>query len=111
MKNKMLFKKNDVVIVMKGRDKGKTGKILKVFPEKKSAVVEKINFIKEFIRRDQSRNIQGGIMEKEAPVHISNLMLYCSECGQGVRVKKRKLEDGSKIRVCGKCGNSLEREK
>lgn len=109
--NKILLKKNDVVIVMNGKDKGKVGKILKVVPEKRRAVVEKVNFIKEFIRRDQSKNIQGGIMEKEAPIHISNLMLYCSECGQGVRVKNRKLEDGSKLRVCGKCKASLERQK
>lgn len=109
--NKMLFRKNDFVIVHNGKDKGKTGKILKVIPEKERVVVEKVNFSKEFIRRDQSRNIQGGIMEKEAPIHVSNLMLYCPECGQGVRVRSRKLEDGSKIRVCAKCETSLEKQK
>ena len=109
--NKMLFRKNDLVIVHNGKDKGKTGKILKVIPEKERVVVEKVNFSKEFIRRDQSRNIQGGIMEKEAPIHVSNLMLYCPECGQGVRVRSRKLEDGSKIRVCAKCEASLEKQK
>jgi large subunit ribosomal protein L24 len=109
--NKMLFRKNDFVIVRNGKDKGKTGKILKVIPEKERVVVEKINFSKEFIRRDQSKNIQGGIMEKEAPIHVSNLMLYCSECGQGVKVRNRKLEDGSKIRVCAKCEASLEKQK
>ena len=109
--SKMLFRKSDVVIVRNGKDKGKTGKILKVIPEKSRVVVEKVNFTKEFIRRDQSRNIQGGIMEKEAPIHVSNLMLYCSECGQGVRVRSRKLEDGSKIRVCAKCEASLEKQK
>jgi len=109
--NKLLFKKDDTVIVRTGKDKGKVGKILKVFPEEGRVVVEKINFVKEFIRQDQSRNIQGGIMEKEAPIHISNLMMYCSECGQGVRVKKKVLEDSSKIRVCAKCEASLERQK
>lgn len=109
--NKMLLRKNDVVIVRNGKDKGKVGKILKMIPEKRRAVVEKVNFVKEFVRRDQSKNIQGGIMEKEAPIHISNLMLYCSECGQGVRVKNRKLEDGNKLRVCGKCEATLERQK
>ncbi|MFP4082011.1 MAG: 50S ribosomal protein L24 [Candidatus Aminicenantes bacterium] len=109
--NRIKLKKNDTVIVRNGKDKGKTGKILKINPEKSQAVVEKINFVKEFIRRDQSKNIQGGIMEKEAPIHVSNLMLYCSECGQGVRVKNTKLEDGTKIRVCAKCGASLERQK
>lgn len=109
--DKILLKKNDVVIVHSGKDKGKTGKILKVIPEKKRVVVEKINFIKEFIKRDQSRNIQGGIMEKEAPIHISNLMLYCSDCGQGAKIRNKRLEDGSKIRVCAKCEASLEKAK
>jgi len=107
--NKILLRKNDLVMVIKGKDGGKTGKILKVIPEKRKAVVEKINFVKEFIRPDQSKNIKGGIMEKEAPIHISNLMLYCSDCGQGVRVNNTILDDGSKIRVCSKCEASLER--
>jgi len=106
--NKLMFKKNDTVMVIIGKDKGKTGKILKVFPEKNKVIVEKVNFIKEFIRRDQSRNIQGGVMEKEAPVHVSNLMLYCSECGRGIRMKKKKLEDGSSIRVCNRCESTIE---
>lgn len=108
--NKVFLRKNDVVIVISGRDRGKTGKILKVIPEKRKAIVEKANFIKEFIRRDQSKNVQGGIMEKEAPLHVSNLMLYCTECGQGVRAKTKKLEDGSKIRACTKCEISLEKQ-
>ena len=106
--NKLMFKKNDMVMVISGKDKRKTGKILKVFPEKDKVIVEKVNFIKEFIRRDQSRNIQGGVMEKEAPIHVSNLMLYCSECGRGARVKKKKLEDGSNIRVCNRCESTIE---
>lgn len=108
--NKMLIKKDDTVIVITGKDKGKIGKVLKVLPEKNRVVVEKINFVKEFIRRDQSRNIQGGIMEKEAPIHVSNLMFYCSQCGQGVRVRKKVLEDGSKIRVCAHCESSMEKQ-
>lgn len=109
--NKIMLKKDDIVIVLRGKDKGKTGKILKVIPEKRRAVVEKINFVKEFIRPDRSKNIQGGIMEKEAAIHLSNLMLFCSDCGQGVRIKKMILDDGSKIRVCGKCETSLEKQK
>jgi len=107
--NKIFLKKNDLVIVKKGKDKGKTGKILKILPDKRRAIVEKANFVKEFIRPDQSKNIKGGIMEKEAPICVSNLMLYCSECEQGVRVRKKKLDDDSKIRVCSKCDISLER--
>ncbi len=108
---KIILRKNDIVIVKSGKDKGKTGKILKVIPEKKRAIVEKVNFIKEFIRRDQSRNIQGGVMEKEAPVHISNLMLFCTECNRGVRIRMKMLEDGSKVRVCSRCETSFEKHK
>jgi len=108
--NKIFIKKNDMVVVTKGKDKGKTGKVLVVLPEKRKAVVEKLNFVKEFIRRDQSKNVQGGVMEKEAPIHISNLMVYCSECAQGVRAKTAKMEDGSKVRVCSKCDLSLEKQ-
>jgi len=109
--NKIFLRKSDMVIVRKGKDRGKTGKILKVFPDKRRVIVEKVNFVKEFIRADQSKNIKGGIMEKEAAIHFSNLMLYCSECEQGVRVKKKILDDNSKIRVCSKCETSLERQK
>lgn len=107
--NNVALRKNDEVIVICGKDKGKTGKILKVLPEKRKVIVEKINFVKEFIRRDQSKNIQGGIMEKEAPIHVSNVMLYCSECGKGVRIKMQELQDGSKARACSKCESSFEK--
>jgi len=109
--NTVALKKNDIVLVIKGKDRGKKGKILKVIPEKRRAIVEKVNFVKEFIRPDRSKNIQGGIMEREAPVQVSNLMLYCSECGQGVRVRKKILEDGNKIRICSKCETDLEKQK
>jgi len=108
--NKMLIKKNDTVVLIVGKDKGKTGKVLKVIPEKNRVVVEKLNFIKEFIRRDQSKNIQGGIMEKEGPIHVSNVQIYCSECAQGVRVRTKKLEDGTKVRVCSKCDITIEKQ-
>ncbi len=108
--SKMLIKKNDTVMLIVGKDKGKTGKVLKVIPEKNRVVVEKLNFIKEFIRRDQSKNIQGGIMEKEGPTHVSNVQIYCSECAQGVRVRTKKLEDGTKVRVCSKCDITIEKQ-
>jgi len=109
--SRLALKKGDLVLVRKGKDKGKTGKVLMILPEKNRVIVEKINFVKEFIRPDRSRNIQGGIMEKEAPLAVANVMIYCAECGQGVRVKKKTLEDGSRIRTCLKCGLSLEKEK
>lgn len=109
--NKLPMRKGDLVIVRSGKDKGKTGKILKVIPEKNRIIVEKVNFVKEFIRPDRSRNIQGGIMEKEAPLHVSKVLLFCSDCGQGVRLKNKILDDGSKIRICHKCELSLEKQK
>jgi large subunit ribosomal protein L24 len=107
---KTRLKKNDLVIVKKGRDKGKTGKVLKIYPEKSRAIVEKVNYVKEFIRPDKSKNVQGGIMEKEAPIHISSLMLYCSDCGRGVRSRVKKLEDGTPVRICVLCETSLEKQ-
>ncbi|MFA9452621.1 MAG: 50S ribosomal protein L24 [Candidatus Aminicenantaceae bacterium] len=107
---KMLIKKNDTVVLTAGKDKGKTGRVLKVIPEKNRVVVEKLNFVKEFIRRDQGKNIQGGIMEKEGPLHMSNVQIYCSECAQGVRVRAKKLEDGNKVRICSKCDITIERQ-
>jgi large subunit ribosomal protein L24 len=109
--NKKKLKKGDVVVVTKGKDKGKTGKILVILPEKNRVIIEKINFVKEFIRPDRSKNIQGGIMEKEAPLSAANVMIFCSDCGRGVRVRKKVLEDGSHIRVCNKCELSLEKQK
>ncbi len=109
--NSMVLRKNDEVIVISGKDKGKTGKILKVIPEKQKVIVEKINFVKEFIRKDQSKNVQGGIMEKEAALHVSNVKFYCSECGQGVRIKMQYLQDGTKTRSCYKCDTSIEKHK
>ncbi|MGA2362846.1 MAG: 50S ribosomal protein L24 [Candidatus Aminicenantales bacterium] len=108
---KIQLKKNDVVVVLKGKDKGKTGKLLKIFPETDRVIVERINFSKHFVKADRSKNVQGGVMEKEAPIHVSNVMLFCPECGQGVRVRTRRLEDGSKTRLCIKCEALIEKQK
>jgi large subunit ribosomal protein L24 len=105
----IFLKKNDIVIVRTGRDKGKMGKVLKVLPEEGRVIVEKVHFIKEFIRPDRSKNIQGGIMEKEAPFSVSNVQLYCPDCGRGVRVRQKIMEDKSRVRVCVKCESSFEK--
>jgi large subunit ribosomal protein L24 len=107
--DRIRLKKNDVIIVKKGKDKGKTGKVLMIKTETGRVIVEKINYVKEFIRPDRSKNVQGGIMDKEAPIAVSNLMLYCADCEQGVRARIKTLEDGTRIRVCVKCGSSLEK--
>jgi large subunit ribosomal protein L24 len=105
------LKKGDIVIVRKGKDKGKTGKVLMIFPEKNRILVEKVHFVKEFIRPDRTKNVQGGIMEKEAPMSAANVMIYCGECEQGVRARSKVLDDGSRVRVCQKCGLTLEKQK
>ena len=108
---KISLKKNDLVVVIRGKDKGKQGKVLKLIPETNRVIVERINFSKHFVKADRSRNQQGGVMEKEAPIAVSNVMLYCAECGQGVRFRSRRLEDGSKVRLCHRCETLIEKQK
>jgi large subunit ribosomal protein L24 len=105
------IRKNDIVIVRQGKDKGKTGKVLQVDPAKGKALVERLNFVKEFIRPDRSKNRQGGIMEREALIPLSRLMLYCGECAAGVRPRAKRLEDGSRSRICPKCDGALDKAK
>lgn len=104
----MIIARNDMVVVIAGDDKGKTGKVLKVFPKKSRIVVEKVNFVKRHTRPTRS-GMQGGILEKEAPVHVSDVMLLCPKCDVGVRVGVKQLSDGSKVRVCRKCGEMIPR--
>lgn len=104
---KMRVKKDDMVMVIAGKDNTKTGKILRVFAKKDSVVVEGLNLIKKHIRA--RGNQPGGIEEKEAPIHISNVMLYCPKCTKPVRVKKSLLENGEKVRLCIKCGVAFDK--
>ncbi len=106
MKPKLKIKKNDRVMVIAGREKGKVGKVLKVMPEKGRVIVEKVNMIKRHTRAGGKN--QGGILEKEGPLHVSNLMIMCGRCNQAVRAGSKVLEDGKRVRVCRKCGEELE---
>ena len=101
------LKKNDQVEVIAGKDKGRVGKILRVDPTVNKAVVEKINMIKRHTKPNPA-NQQGGIIEREAPIHISNLKLICPKCSKTVRVGKKILDDGEKVRVCKKCGELMD---
>ncbi len=102
----MNIKKNDTVKVIAGNYKGKIGKVLKVFPEKERVLVEGVNIVKKHVRKS-SKYPQGGIIEMEAPIHVSNVMLICPRCGEATRVGHARLvsADGkkSKMRVCKKC--------
>ena len=101
---KVKIKKNDEVMVIAGRSKGVRGRVMRVFPADGTALVEHANMVKKHERANPGRQIQGGILEREAPIHISNLKLICPESGQPTRVGRKRLEDGSGARVAKKSG-------
>jgi len=100
------IKKGDRVIVISGDDKGKEGVVLKADSTRSTSIVEGVNFVKRHQRATQ-KNPQAGIVEKEAPIHNSNLMVVCSKCSAGVRTKIIELADGGKVRACKKCGEMI----
>ena len=106
MKQSFQIKKDDRVTVLTGKDKGKTGKVLKVLSDKNRVVVEKVNMIKRHARPSQTN--KGGIIEKEGPIHVSNLQVICPKCADPARLGKKVLEDGSRVRVCRKCGEVID---
>ncbi len=108
MQGKLKIKKGDMVTVITGNDKGKRGKVLKVQAQKRRLVIEKVNMVKRH-SRPSSMTRQGGIIEKEAPIQISNVMLVCPKCDDKARVKTQVLEDGKRVRSCGKCGELLDK--
>jgi large subunit ribosomal protein L24 len=101
------IKKNDTVFITTGEDKGKKGRVLAVYPGKQSMVVEKLNMIKRHMKPSKKYS-QGGIIEKEAPIRRSKVMLVCSKCDKPTRVGQKILESGSKVRVCRKCGEVID---
>jgi len=107
VRHTMRIKKNDKVMVISGKEKGKVGKILKVFPEKNRVIVEKVNYVKRHTRPG-GKVSKGGIIEREAPLHVSNVMLICGKCTDPVRVSYQKQPDGKTARLCKKCGEILE---
>ena len=102
------IRKNDTVMVIAGRDRGKTGKVIRVLVDKDRATVERLNMVK---RHTKARGPQSsyGIVDKEAPIHLSNLMIMCDKCNAPVRMGKRRLDDGRSVRVCRRCNGELDR--
>jgi large subunit ribosomal protein L24 len=94
---------------MTGRDKGKTGRVLAVNPYKRTVMVEHANIIKRHTRANPSKNVKGGIVEKEGTIQISNVLLMCVSCNKHTRVGHNTLPDGSKVRVCRRCGATLDK--
>jgi large subunit ribosomal protein L24 len=101
------IKKDDKVKVIAGKDKGKVGKVLKVNRKKNRLIVENINIVKRH-SKPNAQNRQGGILESEAPIHWSNVMLMCSKCMEPVRAKSKALDDGKKVRICSKCNEIMD---
>lgn len=108
-KKKYHIKKNDKVMVISGKEKGKIGTVLEVFTKKDRAAVEKLNIVKRHTRPG-GKAAQGGIVEKESPIHVSNLMLICGKCAEPSRMGTKILDDGSKVRFCKKCGEVLDKQ-
>jgi large subunit ribosomal protein L24 len=101
---KWKIKKNDQVLVLSGKDRGARGRVMRVLSTPGKAVVEHVNMVKRHTRPNPQQGIQGGILEKEGPVQISNLMVICPECGEPSRLGRKVLEDGRSQRVCKSCG-------
>jgi large subunit ribosomal protein L24 len=98
----------DMVKVMSGRSKGKSGKVLSVNPAKHTIKVEHVNIIKKHTRPNPSKNVRGGILEKEGPINVSNVMLVCPGCGKHTRAGHATLPDGTKARACRRCNTTFE---
>lgn len=103
----MYIRAGNTVVVISGKERGKTGKVIRVYPKENKAIVEKINIVKKHVR-PSPRFPQGGIVETEAKIHVSKLMLVCPRCGKGTRVGRRFMADGKKVRYCKKCGELID---
>ncbi|MEW6162935.1 MAG: 50S ribosomal protein L24 [Nitrospirota bacterium] len=101
------IKKNDTVLVITGKEKGKKGRVLFVYPSEDKLLIERVNIIKKHMRPSR-KYAQGGIIEKEAPLHISSVMLLCPKCGKPTRICNTVLSDGKKVRVCKKCKEIID---
>jgi len=106
MAQKWAIKRNDMVMVVAGRDKGKTGKVLQVLPDRGKVTVERLNIVKRH-SKPRGAASPGGIVEKEAPLDISNLMFFCERCNAPVRIGFKIAADGSKTRVCRRCHETV----
>jgi large subunit ribosomal protein L24 len=103
------IRKNDNVVVTTGKDRGKRGRVVRLDPDKNRVLVEGVNFVKRHTKPNPQKNVKGGVMEREAPLHASNVQIVCPECGKPTRVGKKILDDGRKVRVCRKCDGVLDK--
>ena len=103
---KVHVRKNDTVLVISGKDKGKTGEVIKVYPKTGKVLVKGINIIKKHQKASRTQ-AESAIIEKEAAINSSKVMLYCNKCKTATRISNKILDDGSKVRVCKKCGETF----
>jgi large subunit ribosomal protein L24 len=103
------IRKNDSVLVITGKDRGKRGRVLRVLPEKNRLIIEGVNIIKRHTKPNPGKNVKGGIVEREASVHASNVQLVCPDCGAQTRVGRKILGDGRKVRICRKCEGVVDK--
>ena len=103
------IRKGDQVKIIAGRDAGKTGRVLSINAKKNTVVVEHASIIKRHTRPNPGKNIKGGIIEKEGPVNVSNVLIVCSSCGKHTRIGHTVLPDGKKVRACRRCGTTLDK--
>jgi large subunit ribosomal protein L24 len=103
------IRKNDNVLVITGKNRGTRGRVLKVDPAKNRLVIEGVNMIKRHTKPNPQKNIKGGVVEREASVHASNVQLVCPECGKQTRVGRKVLGDGRKVRICRKCEGVVDK--
>jgi large subunit ribosomal protein L24 len=103
------IRRNDNVVVIAGRDRGKRGRVLRVIPTKRRVVVEGVNFIKRHTRPNPQQNVKGGIIEREASLSVANVQLVCPECSSPTRVGRQRLDDGRRVRVCRKCKGVVDK--
>ena len=103
------IRKNDNVVVLTGRDRGKRGRVLRVMPDKSRVIVEGVNFIKRHTKPNPQRQIKGGVVEREASLHASNVQLVCPECDKPTRLGRKILGDGRKVRICRKCEGVVDK--
>jgi|SRR5436853_1609562 len=102
------IRRNDRVVVISGKDRGKTGRVIEVHPRKRRILVEGVNVVKRHLKANSRRGVQGGILEKESPIDVSNVMVICPHCGAASRVGHQLLADGRRGRACKKCGATIE---
>ena len=104
----MHIKKDDKVVVISGKEKGKTGKVLLTEPKKRRIIIEKVNVVTKH-EKPKGQGKPGGIIHQEAPIYASKVMLVCGKCGKATRLGFKILEDGKKVRVCKKCGETFDK--